>query len=362
MADPTRYSPDGYNHRYKASHITDENNGTLWKAASCQFPQSVTIDLGGVFDIKRITTDFEYATYYYQYKIEVSDNNKKWRTFSNRTNNMTCGMPMIDDNDLSGRYVKLTITGTEKTGVIPAIWNVKIYDQIFDLPSFQNKPSENLPGAQPNGEKIVDFQVKKLKVGKTFSQFKNEGTLKGFFQGTSPLEVCMVEGVKALHFDGKNFLKLDQLSPETMNWNAPFTVSAWVYNPEVGHGECIATWASREKMLQSSYVALMYGKGNYGAVAHGDGAVDVSFKHIPQAGKWQHITASFDGALEHVYVNGKKDSCMPISLFVESGEILIGSTGVPIENFSGYISRVQIFNKHMTEPEIQHLMRKTDPR
>ena len=89
--------------------------------------------------------------------------------------------------------------------------------------------------------------------------------------------------------------------------------------------------------------------------------MDVPFKHIPEAGKW-HIAVSFDGALEHVYVNGKKDSCLPISLFIERGEILIGSTGVPIENFGGYLARVQVFNKHMTESEIQQLMQKTDPR
>lgn len=361
-ADPTRYSPGGYDHVYKPAHVTDENNGNLWKAASCQLPQSVTIDLGKSVKIKRIATDFEYATYYYQYKIELSENNKKWQIFADRTQNMVCGMPMIDDNEMQGRYVKLTITGTEKTGVIPAIWNVKVYDQIFDLPDFQNKPSETPPGPKPNGDKIVDFQVKNLKTGKYFSQFKNKGTLKGIFQATAPLKVCVVDGVKALCFDGKSFLRLNKPAPETMNWNAPFTASAWVYNPEIGHGECLVTWASREQMLQSSYVALMYGKGNYGAVAHGDGAVDIPFKHIPEAGKWQHIAVSFDGALEHVYVNGKKDSCLPISLFIERGEILIGSTGVPIENFSGYLARVQVFNKHMTESEIRQLMQKTDPR
>lgn len=120
-------------------------------------------------------------------------------------------------------------------------------------------------------------------------------------------------------------------------------------------------WNSRENMLQSSYAALMYGTGNYGAVAHGDGAVDLAYKEIPAKGKWHHIVVTFDGALENVYVDGKLNTQSPLSLFVEKGDILIGASGEPSENFSGYIADAQLYDRAMTTQEVVRLMKNTQP-
>jgi len=114
-------------------------------------------------------------------------------------------------------------------------------------------------------------------------------------------------------------------------------------------------------MLQSSYAALMYGTGNYGAVAHGDGAVDVAYKEVPAKGQWHHIVVTFDGALENIYVDGKLNTQSPLSLFVEKGDILIGASGEPTENFSGYIAAAQLYDRAMTISEVMKLMKNTRP-
>jgi hypothetical protein len=115
-------------------------------------------------------------------------------------------------------------------------------------------------------------------------------------------------------------------------------------------------------MLQSTYAALMYGTGNYGAVAHGDGAVDMAYKGVPAKGQWHHILVTFDGALENIYVDGNLNTQTPVSLYVEKGDILIGASGEPTENFSGYIASARLYDKAMTQPEVVALMKSSQPR
>jgi hypothetical protein len=106
----------------------------------------------------------------------------------------------------------------------------------------------------------------------------------------------------------------------------------------------------------------MYGTSHFGAVAHGDGAVDLAYKSVPEKGKWHHIVVTFDGVLENVYVNGQMNTQQPISLFVEGDDILIGASGEPAENFTGYIARAQLFDKALTSDEVVTLMNDTKPK
>lgn len=361
VSDRTRYSETGYNYLYRAENAVDNNNGTLWKAASARLPQYITIDLGMEKDFSRICTEFEYPTYYYQYKIETSTDGKRWSLFADKTQNRVCGCPMIDDKSVLARFIRLTITGTEKTGVIPAIWNIKVYNQHFDIPISANEASINMPGAVIDKSLLVNLDSRKLKEGIIQKPLKNNAKLKGVFNPNGTLEVKRIDGVKSIFFDGKSWLQLSEKAPESLNWNSPFTASVWVFNPEIGNGECLIAWNTRENMLQSSYAALMYGTGHYGAMAHGDGAVDLRYKNVPEKGKWNHIAVTFDGALENIYVNGKLDTQTPISLFVERGDILIGASGEKTEYFSGYIANARLYGKSLSQAEIIKLMEKTKP-
>jgi beta-xylosidase len=362
VSNPTAYSHAGYDYSYLPENAVDDNNGTLWKAANSDMPQSLVIDLGKVQQVKRVMTQFEYPTYYYQYKLEVSTDSVHWQLFSDKTTNRRCGSPMIDDNDMSARYVRLTITGTEKSGVIPAVWNLKVYNTLFEIPAYQNAESKAGPGAKSTKSLLVDLNADALKVGSIITKVSNKGKLGGYFEASGTPVVKTIDGVKAAYLDGKSYLKLSKKALASLDWNSPFTASVWVYNPTVEMGECLLAWNSRENMLQSSYAALMYGTGHYGAVAHGDGAVDVPYKEIPVKATWHHIVVTFDGMLENVYVDGKLNTQTPISLFVEKGDILIGASGEPTENFSGYIANARLYDKAMTQHEIELLMKSSRPR
>lgn len=362
VSNPTAYSHAGYDYSYIPENAVDDNNGTLWKAANNDMPQSLVVDLGKVQQVKRVLTQFEYPTYYYQYRLEVSTDSVHWQLFSDKTINRRCGSPMIDDNDVSARYVRLTVTGTEKSGMIPAVWNLKVYNTLFEVPAYQNAESKAEPGVQSTKSLLVDFNVDALKVGSAITKVSNKGKLGGYFEpGGNPV-VAKIDGVKAVYLDGTSYLKLSKKAPASLDWNSPFTASVWVYNPTVEMGECLLAWNSRDNMLQSTYAALMYGTGNYGAVAHGDGAVDLAYKGVPAQGQWHHIVVTFDGALENVYVDGKLNTQTPISLYVEKGDILIGASGEPTENFSGYIACARLYDKAMTQQEVVALMKSSQPR
>lgn len=361
VAPANRYNKQPLDYQFSAANAVDDNNGTLWKAASSAFPQSLTIDLGKTQKIKRIATQFEYATYFYQYLIEVSTDGKNWKLYADKTANKTSGSPVFDDNILSGRYVKLTVTGAEKPGLFAAVWNIRVYNKTFSLPPFQNHETNTLPVEKSTGILLADLDATKIPAGNLNRAVLNSGSLGGNFEITGNISKETIGGVEAVSFDGNSFLQLSNDAPQSLAWNAPFTVSAWVYNPEIGLGECLLAWNSRDDMLQGSYAALMYGKGNYGAMAHGDGALDFPYKKLPDAGRWNHILVTFDGMVETIYVNGTQDARMPMNLFVQPSKIIIGASGEPTENFSGSIARMQLFDKAFTEEEIKLNFEKTRP-
>ncbi len=363
VSEETRFSNADINYKYKPDFAVDDNNGTMWKASSSRLPQSLVVDLGKKKKFKRVMTQFEYPTFYYQYKIEYSADSLNWTVFADKTNNRRSGSPLIDDGKAKkARYIRITVTGTEKAGLFPAIWNIKVYNALFEVPPYENPEMAEGPGEQGTGELLVDLDVSSLDEGPVNDPISNRGSLTGEFEINGSLEVKRHDGIKSLYFDGSSFLRLNKRAPATLDWNSPYTVSVWVNNPEVDEGECLVNWNSRRNMLMGSYSALMYGSGPYGAVAHGDGYVDLSYEDVPEAGAWHHIVLTFDGMKEEIYVDGVLVKEFPISLFVENGPILIGASGQRNENFSGYIANARLYEKPLTPEEVLELMKQTNPR
>ncbi|WP_321321585.1 family 43 glycosylhydrolase [Labilibaculum sp.] len=358
----TKYTNSPVDYKYLPEYATDNNNGTMWKAASSTYPQSLVVDLGKKVKVARVMTQFEYSTFYYQYRIECSSDSINWSLFSDRTNNRQSGSPMIDDNNaLNTRYVKLTVTAAEKGGLFPAIWNLKVYPDLFEIPELALLSKTSTNNVLTDDHLLMNFDVENFVMDSFDYSFKNSGSLAGYFMKEGTPKIKYIDNVKAISFDGESYFRLSESAPNSLSWNSSYTVSSWVFNPEIGDGECLITWNSRENMLQGSYSALMYGKSNFGAVAHGDGSVDLAYKEIPEASKWHHIALSFDGMVESVYVDGVLNTQQPINLFVKNSDILIGASGLYAENYIGYISNSQLFNRALTVQEIIELMKITSP-
>lgn len=351
-----------HNYEYKPEFATDNNNATMWKADNNLLPQDLTLDLGTVKKVKRVMTQFEFASYYYQYIIEYSKDGNNWANYSDKSNNQTPGSPMIDDNDVKARYLKLTVTGTEKVGLYAAIWNIKVYSSLFDIPlQLKNKKSVNPPAVRSKKELLVDIDLNDILKNETLSSLKNKGSIGGTFTKNGDVTSANDdEGIEAIKFTNGSLI-LDKPVPKTLAWNGSYTIATWVKNPEVAkEGEILASWCDRHAFsLANSYNALAYNSGHYGAAPHLDGHFDMKYNKVPEANKWHFIVLTFDGVVEKIYVDGILDNSqnMLLSSAINDAKIIIGASDIG-ENYSGYMASFQMYDYALNNKEINKVLLK----
>lgn len=355
-----------YDYKYESAFAADNNNATMWKAANNTFPQDLTVNLGKVTAVKRVMTQFEFASYYYQYTLEYSIDGKTWYMFADKSKNQASGSPMIDDSDVSARYIKLTVLATEKAGLLAAVWNIKVYDDLFEIPlQLKNKKSNTEPAAVSTHSKIIDITAEGL-TNNVLIAVPNKGSISGAFVKVGDVSVSTDKdtGKKVFEFK-KGALVLDQPVPKNLAWNGSFTVATWVKNPEIAkEGEFLASWCNRREFsLANSYNALAYNSGNYGAVAHLDGHFDMRYKTIPKANEWNFIVLTFDGVVEKIYVDGVLDNSqnMLLSSAIDNAEIIIGASDIG-ENYSGFMASLQMYDYALSDEKIKKKMKETNPK
>lgn len=357
-----------YDYKYLPSYATDDNNATIWKAASPDFPQSLTVDLGKEKKIRRVMTQFEFASYYYRYIIEYSTDGEEWEVFADRSQNRTSGSPMIDNNKVNARYLKLTVLDTEKTGLYAAVWNMKVYDSLFEIPlGLTNKASGKGPGVKSKKEQIVNLDLENVSHTETLTGVANKGSIGGNFvaSGNVSVKYDEAEGIKYFDFREGALTLEDKPVPEQLEWNGPFTVSVWVKNPEISNtDECLVSWCDRTKWgLPASYVALFYNSSKYGAAAHLDWNFDMPYKKLPQADQWHHIVLTFDGVVEKVYVDGVLNNSQNMTLAsqVENAKLIIGASDIG-ERYTGNLASFQMYDYALDLVDIIKLMDITNPK
>jgi len=351
-----------YDYEYKPSYATDDNNATMWKSADNTTPQHLIVDLGSEQKIKRVMTQFEFASYYYQYKLEYSLNGKKWNHYVDKSKNRTAGSPMIDDNDVTARYIKLTVLATEKTGLYAAVWNIKVYSSLFDLPlKLKDAASKIVPAVKSSKKLLVDLDAGKIS---DINTIPNKGSIGGIFTKSGDISLEKSEGIKAFHFKNGAFT-LDKSVPKSLAWNGSYTVATWVKNPEIANeGEIIASWCDRTEFgLANSYNALAYNSGSYGAGVHLDSHFDMKFNKTPEANKWHYIVLTFDGVVEKIYVDGILDNSqnMLLSSAIDKAKIIIGASDIG-ENFSGFIASLRMYDYAISQEDLLQLMKQTQPK
>jgi len=359
----TSYYHDTHrNHSYKPEYAVDDNNGTLWRPADNRMGHSLTIDLGTSESIRRVLTQFEHSTSYYQYLIELSEDGKTWTTFADRSENTRWGSPMVDRGDATGRFVRLTITGVDRPGIFAAVWNIKVFgterkdphEEIADRAFEQyvastpthaaKKPFREGFPAESETKPLVALHAADLTDGAPVSGWKNSGRLGGEFTSEDSVGVVSIaNGRKAVRFEGTGHLTAGFPTPRTLAGNSSYTVSYWVMNPEIGDSECLLSWAGRGGH-DAATAQFNYGSNpQYGAVGHW-GFADMGFNGPPPAaGDWHHIAVTFDGVLERVYVNGELKNTAAKPLFMHEGrQMLVGASDPNTENFSGYLASLEV--------------------
>jgi len=351
-------------HDFKPEFAVDDNNGTLWKPADNQMGHWLQVDLGEAQPIRRVHTQFEYATWYYQYLIEHSTDGQQWHVFSDKRENRLSGSPMVDSGDVRARYLKITVTGVERPGLYGAIWNLKAFGGAATDPPLLPKgaPYRQIapPAPKPQGL-LVHLDARSLQLGTVVERWENKGVLGGQFAspGARPF-VDVVSGVQAVRFTGRECLRSPFPKPRSLSGNGSFTVAVWALNETIADAECLVSWSHRGGPDASSG-CLHYGSHPaWGAAAHW-GFADMPYRGgPPAAGQWHHIALVFDGTTERLYVDGRLNNQSTKMLFLhENDPIFIGAADGNTEFLDGYIASVRVYDIALGEDQIVELAKES---
>lgn len=349
-----------YNDSFKPEYAIDNNNATLWRAKG--LPETghkewLEIDLGKIQPVTRIWTQFEHATIFYQYIYETSLDGKEWTTFADRRDNTLAGSPMIDRGDVKARFLRLTFTGNERNGYIPAVWNIQVFSEGKDpfdnnLERFNKQATEAAP---QRGELLFEINADSYPEGSITGRITNEKNPKqGFNAEAMAVKVETYKGKSAFVFDGKQDFKSDFSLPRTMTGNPPYTISYWVAVTDPKENTCIIdlndSWGELHK------IAVGYGTDKRGGITiHNGWYEDLGLDEMPPAGEWTHIVVTFDGYMEKLYINGSLVKEKDILLVVADCDVLtLGCKHSGELPFSGYLHSLKVYDTVMDEATIKN--------
>jgi len=347
-----------YSEDYKPEFAVDNNNGTLWKPANNSTANaSLKIDLGKLTKVKRVLTEFEYPSWYYQYKLEYSVNGTQWKMYADRTKNKVHGSPMIDDGDVMARFIRITITGTENPGMYKALWNIKVYSDRSEWPIVTPNLPKPIKTDTVYKEKglLIDLDADQFQPGTQVSNWKNNGALGGVFSALQKTPLTeVIGGKKAVVFNGTQVLESSFQVPLSLSGNSGYTVSFWAYTKQLKDEAPVLSWAFGGRDLNNAVFGL--GKQQaFGAVQHG-GFSDMPFdrRTLPQTAKWQQVVITFDGTFEKVYLNGELNNQENKMLFVKTTKnFLLGARNARQPLFNGAIASLKVYDHALTEQEIK---------
>ena len=394
-----------YDEWFKPEYAVDDNNTTLWKAAHCNWDSNkpctsheewLQIDLGKPMKFSEVWTQFEYATFFYQYKIETSLDGKVWTMFADRTQNTIQGSPMIDrtpsiqttkrpiPQSTKARFLRITITDTQRNGHMPAIWNVKVWQNAPRLPypivpyaATQSQPAASYSGmnkkdVEPSERDIpssvITLNVEMLGLKSAVKPFDVTEVACGgksypsmTFKANKPIRARVKDGRWGLFFNGTQQLVSEKPLPQCYRYNAPYTIAAWVLSTKVGPVSTVTSLSTSRADLATTEFRLgtdpQAGLLNHNGSFESSGAPD-SIK--AGEGRWQFWTVTFDGWMERVYMNGKLLQEQNNFLMLRpEGHITIGADGTGSNNFMGYINFLGIYPQSMSPEVVDFLYKST---
>ncbi|MBR6276624.1 MAG: family 43 glycosylhydrolase [Prevotella sp.] len=382
-----------YDDWFKPEYAVDDNNATLWKARCVaqndpldegmkqmlllhpdDFGEWLQIDLGKPTKFNEVWTQFEYATFFYQYVILTSTDGQTWDLFADRSANTMQGSPMIDKKAVKARYVRIVITDTQKNGHMPAIWNVKIWQKAPTLPDTSVESNDGYPGMH---KKDVDDRYNHQRSGHMappptflsldarqiasedsinkptdFTEIRNcssysvEGSPdKGLLmKANTPLRLRVKDGHWAFFFNGSQHLTVPCALPNYMRYNAPYFIEALVLPTKNGPVSTVVSLSNSHADLATTQFRL--GSDPAAGLLNHNGSFEScgAPKDIQEnEGKWQHWFIAYDGWMEKVYLNGRLLREQNNFLMIRpEGNIVIGADSQGTNNFVGYIALLNV--------------------
>jgi hypothetical protein len=145
----------------------------------------------------------------------------------------------------------------------------------------------------------------------------------------------------ALSFDGDG----DRVAGPMVTLGPTFTYSAWIHNPTNASYETILTVG-----LQRSFY-LQSGRLRF------DTGVERIFNGPLLANNaWHHVVVVYNGSVLQAYLNGAVyGTAIPVTLGSVAAPLTVGAWNTTQDVFSGRIDEVRVFNRALSQAEIQNL-------
>ena len=160
-----------------------------------------------------------------------------------------------------------------------------------------------------------------------------------------------MDTIPCAYLDGHSYIK----APFGMiTGNMPRTMTAWMKTPKDNSWK-VGFYFGEE----SSYKNFWIGQGGDGTLSAYGYEVDVIGPE--NDGKWHNLCATYDGSVFKLYVDGTEFNSVTFNLNTTSSDLFIGCT-VKIDNFfKGYIAACRIYNRAISESEVQLLANEFTP-
>ena len=184
-------------------------------------------------------------------------------------------------------------------------------------------------------------------------------TEAGPFRANKPIRVRVKDGRWAMFLNGTQQLISDKPLTDDYRYNAPYTISAFVYQTKTGPVSTVASLSASRADLATTELRMgtdpQTGLVNHNGSFESYGATEAI---EAASGRWTLWTLTFDGWMERVYQDGKLIHEQNNFLMVRpDGHVTIGADGMGSNNFMGYISQLQILPQAMTTEQVSELYR-----
>ncbi len=158
---------------------------------------------------------------------------------------------------------------------------------------------------------------------------------------------------KALKFDGVNdWITVNH--SDSLDLSTGMTLEAWVYPQDLTIGNTVIvkeTFGGAVYNLYASEDVIQpvssFNDGQYRIITGPD--------PLPE-NQWTHLVATYDGLIQRLYVNGVEVAKQSRKSLINasSGELRIGGNSIWGEFFKGLIDEVRIYNRALTNTEVQN--------
>lgn len=210
---------------------------------------------------------------------------------------------------------------------------------------------------------LARIDASQLLPGNSYESLDNQEGIKGSFtvQG-SPVNVVLKQKRTAFLMDGTSTLTSNFAMPATLQGNSPYSVEAWILNPELNEQEVIADLNRAGGELEK--IAVGYGSESaLGLVNHNGSFENIGIRDLKGGDEWIHLVSTYDGFMERIYLNGKMvmEKNIVLRLPLGSDPLTIGCDAFGSAPFTGYLSELSVYDTPLTGEQVNELYHRTYP-